>query len=65
MSRQNQQIFFHNVVRIDWPVPSSDMSTIEHVKDFFGQGVRPIILVLRNLQARNAAWQEELRLIPG
>ena len=36
-SRQNQQNFFHqnNVVRIDWSVPSLDMSTIEHVKDFF------------------------------
>ena len=34
---QNQQNFFHhnNAVRIDWPVPSSDMSTIEHVKEFF------------------------------
>ena len=31
-------IFFHqnNVVRIDWPVRSSAMSTIEHVKNIFG-----------------------------
>ena len=67
MSCQNKQIFFHqnNVVRINWPVPSSDMSTIEHVKDFFsGQRVRRIILALRNLQARNAALQKELKLIP-
>ena len=31
-------IFFHqnNAVRIDWPVRSSAMSTIEHVKNIFG-----------------------------
>ena len=38
-SRQNQQKIFqpNNVVRIDWPVLSSDMFTIEQVKDIFGQ----------------------------
>ena len=35
--RKNQQHFFHqnNTVHADWPVHSSDMSTIEHVKEFF------------------------------
>ena len=44
---------FHqnNVVRNDWPVPSSDMSTIEHVKESFGQRARLIILALPNLQS--------------
>ena len=40
------------------------MSTIEHVKCIFGQRVRHIILAPRNLQALNAALQEESRLIP-
>ena len=45
---------FHQsyVVRIDWPVGSSDMSTIEHVKDIFGQRVRHIILALINISMR-------------
>ena len=38
-----------NVVRIDWPVRASDISTIEHVKDSFGQRVGHIILAPRNL----------------
>ena len=35
--RQNQQNFVHQnyAVRIDWPVPSSDLCTIEHVKENF------------------------------
>ena len=37
-SRLNQQNQ-NNVVRIDCPVRSSDMSTIENVKDIFGQRV--------------------------
>ena len=66
ISRQNQQNFFHqnNAVRIDWPVPSSDISTIEHVKECFGQRVRRITLAPRNLQALNAALQKESRLTP-
>ena len=41
------------IVRIYWPVPSSDMSTIGNVKDFVGQRVQRIILAPRNLQALN------------
>ena len=52
-----------NVVRIDWPVRSSDMSATEHMKDIFGQRIRHIILAPRNLYALNAALQEESRLI--
>ena len=39
ISPESAIFFFHqnNAVRIDWPVGSSDMSTIEHVKDIFGQ----------------------------
>ena len=34
--RQNQQNFYlqNNAVCIDWPIPSLDMPTIEHVEDF-------------------------------
>ena len=65
-SRQNQQDFFHQnkAVRIDWPVDSSDMPTIDHAKDIFGQMVWRIILALRNNQALDAALQEESRLNP-
>ena len=64
-SRQSQQNFFHQnkVVRIDWPVRSSDMSTIENVKDIFGQSARCIILASRNLQALKAVIHKESRLI--
>ena len=64
-SRLNQKNCFHqnNVVRIVRSVPSLDMSTIKHVKEIFGQRVWRIILALRNLQALNAALQEESRLI--
>ena len=40
---------YFNDVRIEWPVRSSDMSTIEHVKDIFGQRVLHIILAQKNL----------------
>ena len=65
-SRQNQQNVFHpnNAVCTDWPVGTLDRSTIEHVKDIFGQRTRLIMLAQRNLPALNAALQEESRLIP-
>ena len=46
---------FHpsNVVRIDWPVRSLDLSTIEYAKDIFGQRFGRIVLTPRNLQAHN------------
>ena len=56
------KLFFHqnNVVRIDWLVGSSDMSTIEHVKDILDIGSNT---ALRNIQVLDAALQEESRLI--
>ena len=45
-------------------VRSSDLSTIEHAKDTFGQRVGRIILAPRNTQAFNGVLQEESRLIP-
>ena len=40
------------------------MSTIEHVKDIFGQRVQRIILALRNIQVLYTGLQEESRPIP-
>ena len=46
-------------MRFDWPVRSSDMSTVANVLDIFGQIVRRIILAPRNIQALDAALQKE------
>ena len=65
ISPESSKCFHQNsVVHINWPVHSLDRSTIEHVKDIFGQRVGCIILAPRNLQALNGALQKESRLIP-
>ena len=60
------QDFFrqNNVVRIDWPARSPDMSPIEHVWDILGQRVQRRIPAPRTCQTLAAALQEEWRLIP-
>ena len=54
----------NNVVRIDWPARSPDMSPIEHVWDILGRRVRSRTPRPRTLHELAAALQDEWRRIP-
>ena len=54
----------NNVVRIEWPARSPDMSPIEHVWDILGRRVRSRTPRPRTLHELAAALQDEWRRIP-